>query len=203
MNIAIAALMGYLLGSINTAYLIVKAKGLDIRDIGSNNAGASNVFISVGKGHGVLVGVLDILKGFLAVKLAAFLFPENAFLPIVAGVCAVLGHIFPFWMKFRGGKGLATYMGLLLGINWRYFVAMAILLVAVLLITDFIGLGTITVAVTMPFVLFFEKTDIAIVAIFVGLGIVICCKHIINIRRILNKTEVGFLRKNRDLLNKK
>lgn len=203
LNYIVVTLMGYLLGSINTAYLLVKTMGKDIRDIGSNNAGASNVFISIGKKYGVLVGALDILKGFLAVKLVAFLFPESALLPVLAGAGAVLGHIFPFWIKFRGGKGLATFMGLLLGMDWRYFIAMAILLIAVLLITDFIGLGTIAVSVVMPILLIIQKKDIAIILVFVFLGIVIFCKHIINIRRIINKTELGFLRKNRDLLNKK
>lgn len=203
MNYAIAAMVGYFLGCLNMAYLIVKTKGEDIRDIGSHNAGASNVYISIGKGYGVLVGALDILKGFLAVELVALLFPDHALLSVLAGIFAVLGHIFPFWMKFRGGKGLATFMGLLLGMDWRYFVAMGILLIAILLITDYIGLGTIAVSTVMPVLLTIQKAEPTVIALFIPLGIVIFCKHIINIRNIINHTEIGFLRKNKNLIHKK
>ena len=156
LNGFIAGLIGYLFGCINAAYFVGKLKGKDIRAIGSNNAGASNTFIMIGKGWGVLVGAFDILKSYLAALLVSVLFPGNELLPIIAGAAAVLGHIFPFWMKFKGGKGLACLMGLLLYMDWKYFVIMGILIVAITLITDFIAIGTLTVAILMPIILFFQ-----------------------------------------------
>lgn len=203
LNEIIAGLIGYLFGCINAAYFVGKLKGKDIRAIGSNNAGASNTFIMIGKGWGVLVGAFDILKSYLAALLVSVLFPGNELLPIIAGAAAVLGHIFPFWLKFKGGKGLACMMGLLLYMDWKYFVIMGILIVAITLITDFISIGTIAVAVLMPFILIFQKAAAAVIGIFVVLAIVIFCKHIINIRRIKNKEEYGFLRKNREKYVKK
>lgn len=203
LNGIIAGLIGYLFGCINAAYFVGKLKGKDIRAIGSNNAGASNTFIMIGKGWGVLVGVFDILKSYLAALLVSVLFPGNELLPIIAGAAAVFGHIFPFWMKFKGGKGLACLMGLLLYMDWKYFVIMGILIVAITLITDFISIGTIAVAVLMPVVLIFQKAAAPVIGIFVVLAIVIFCKHIINIRRIKNKEEYGFLRKNRGKYVKK
>ena len=203
MNGIIAGLIGYLFGCINAAYFVGKLKGKDIRAIGSNNAGASNTFIMIGKGWGVLVGAFDILKAYLAALLVSVLFPGNELLPIIAGAAAVLGHIFPFWMKFKGGKGLACLMGLLLYMDWKYFVIMGILIVAITLITDFISIGTITVAVLMPIILIIQKATVSVIGIFIVLAIVIFCKHIINIRRIINKEEYGFLRKNRGKYVKK
>ncbi len=198
LNGIIAGLIGYLFGCINAAYFVGKLKGKDIRSIGSYNAGASNTYIMIGKRWGVLVGAFDILKSFLGALLVSVLFPGNELLPIIAGAAAILGHIFPFWLKFKGGKGLACMMGLLLYMDWKYFVAMGLLIVAITLITDFIAIGTISVAALMPIILIFQQKSIIIVGIFLVLAVIIFYKHIINICRIINKEEYGFLRKNRE-----
>ena len=105
-------LIGYLLGSLNLATLLAKRRGVDIRAGGSGNPGASNTVTLMGWKAGVLVALHDIGKGILAVWLCAKLFPAVPFSGAVAGVACVLGHIFPFYLHFRGGKGFATYLGI-------------------------------------------------------------------------------------------
>ncbi|MBQ6877524.1 MAG: glycerol-3-phosphate acyltransferase [Oscillospiraceae bacterium] len=193
----IGAILGYFLGCINMANIISKSRGIDIKKVGSNNAGASNVFISVGKMYGVAVGVFDILKAFSAAGIIYIIFSNNLLAAIIAGAMAVMGHIFPFWMKFNGGKGLAPFMGLVLFYDWKLFIVFALLIVAITLITDFIGIGALTVTVLLPVYAAFFRDEIAIALIFTVVSTVMWCKHIENIKRIANGTEIGFLRKNK------
>lgn len=197
MEYIVGAVIGYLFGCINAANIISKSKGIDIKKVGSNNAGASNVFISVGKIYGVAVGFFDVLKSFLAAVIVYFIFSQNFTAGVVAGATAVFGHIFPFWMKFNGGKGLAPFMGLMLFYDFKCFLVFAVLIVAVTLITDFIGLGAITVATIIPFYAAFIRHETFLALIFTVISITMWCKHIENIKRIANGTEIGFLRKNK------
>lgn len=111
-------LLSYLLGSIPFGLLIGKAQGVDLREHGSKNIGATNAFRVLGKSPGILVFALDALKGFVAVKLASLsVFSTPAvFMPLTLGVVAILGHTFPVWLKFKGGKGVATSLGVFLGV---------------------------------------------------------------------------------------
>ena len=118
----IAILIGYLVGCFNLAFIISKVKKVDLQNTGSKNLGASNTFITVGKGLGVLVGACDIFKCTLVVLLIRLIFPEADFLPYIAGVACVMGHMFPFYLKFKGGKGFASFLGMSLGIHWKYFI---------------------------------------------------------------------------------
>ena len=131
----IIALMGYLFGCSNLAFFLGKARGFDIRDRGSNNAGASNATITMGLKVGFLVGLHDVVKSCAAALLAGFLFPAIPGAAAIAGVAAVIGHIFPFYLAFQGGKGFASFLGLVLALNWRFCFA---ILLAVLLITRII-----------------------------------------------------------------
>ncbi len=198
MEYIISALIGYFLGCFNTAKIIAKCKGVDIKKVGTNNAGASNVFISVGKIYGVLVAAGDVLKAYIATLISFAIFNQNYEAAIIAGAMAVIGHIFPFWMKFNGGKGLASLMGVVLFCGFEDFAIFGIIIIAVTLITDFVGLGTLTVAAVFPFyMMFIEKQSGLIVAVFAVLAVIIWCKHIENLVRIKNGTEIGFLRKNK------
>lgn len=193
-----AVIIGYLIGCINTAKLVAKAKGVDIKKVGTNNAGASNVFISVGKIYGVIAAIGDILKAFLAALLIFTISNQNYEAAIIAGAMTVIGHIFPFWMKFNGGKGLAALMGLILFIGFGDFALFGIMLIAITLVTDYIALGTLTVATLMPFYsALINKDSVLTVCIFIVLMVIIWYKHFENIVRIKNKTEIGFLRKNK------
>ena len=189
--IAIAA--GYLLGSSNMAYWISLMKKLDIRANGTGNLGASNATVLLGWGAGVVVAVHDIGKAFVTVLLAKWLFPDLEFVGAAAGVACVLGHIFPFYLKFKGGKGLASYIGMLAALDWRVALAAAILLIAVTVITDFIALGTLSVSVVGPVGLFLLGQGLVTLLILGIATVVIFVKHQDNLVRIRNKTEIGLI----------
>lgn len=187
--IAIAA--GYLLGSSNMAYWLSKMKNVDIRSKGSGNLGASNATVLLGWGAGVIVAVHDIGKALLAVLLAKLVFPELEYVEAAAGVACVLGHIFPFYLKFKGGKGLASYIGMTLALNWRLALGIIALLVIVTLVTDFIALGTISVSVATPIGLGLMTQSAVLPLILCIATVVMIFKHQENLVRIKNRTEIG------------
>ena len=202
MEYIISALIGYLFGCLNTAKIVAKLKGVDIKKVGTNNAGASNVFISVGKIYGVIAALGDILKSFIACWIVFWLFNQNFGLAVFSGIMAVIGHIFPFWMKFNGGKGLASLMGVILFIDWSLFVFLGIILIVITLATDYIALGTLAVATFMPIYTALIKLDkltenYVFAVSFAVLAVIIWYKHKENLVRIKNGTEIGFLRKNK------
>ena len=195
---AIATVVGYLLGCINMAWLIAKSKGINIKEVGSNNAGASNVFISVGMPQGVAVGAFDILKAFCAAEFISLLFPANADAAVLAGAMAVVGHIYPFWMKFSGGKGLAPFMGLVLFVDWKMFLVLGAVIIALTLATDFIAIGTMAVITIMPIYAVFARLGLFQIIVYLALMLSMWYKHFINIKRIAAGEEIGFLRKNKN-----
>lgn len=146
----VTILGAYLIGCSNMALYLSKSKGVDLRAGGSKNLGASNAFALMGWKAGVLVGVHDIGKAVLAVYLSKWIFPGVPLLGFLAGVACVLGHMFPFYLKFKGGKGFASYLGMIIAINWK--VALCILAVVVILaiVTDYIVVGTVTSVVSFP-----------------------------------------------------
>lgn len=198
MEYAIATVIGYLLGCINMAWLIAKSKGINIKEVGSNNAGASNVFISVGMPQGVAVGAFDILKAFCAAEFISLLFPANADAAVLAGAMAVVGHIYPFWMKFSGGKGLAPFMGLVLFVDWKMFLVLGAVIIALTLATDFIAIGTMAVITIMPIYAVFARLGLFQIIVYLALMLIMWYKHFINIKRIAAGEEIGFLRKNKN-----
>lgn len=185
------ALAGYGIGCLNPAYFFSRARGFDIRHTGSNNAGASNATVTMGLSTGVLVALLDILKSYLAAFWAALIFPDLACAALVAGVAAVTGHIFPFYLHFRGGKGFASFLGMTLAIDWRYFLAMIVISLLLTILTDYIAIATITTVLTFPLylaVLYKEWLPVFIVSIA---SVIIFIKHKENIQRILHGEEIG------------
>lgn len=184
-------LIGYLLGCSNMAYYITRMKNADMRKYGSGNLGASNATILFGWGAGVLVAVHDIGKSVLAVILARLLFPELPYAGAAAGVASVLGHIFPFYLKFKGGKGLASFIGMSLALNWKIALAALVILVLATLITDYIVCGTLSVIVTFPVALGITSQNLILTLIVLVATAVIIVKHLENFKRILNRTEIG------------
>ena len=132
--------LGYLLGCSNLAHWLAKWNNVDFRKGGSGNLGASNTTILLGWKAGVAVAVHDIGKAVLAVLLAKLLFPGQEYVGAAAGVSAVLGHVFPFYLRFKGGKGLASFFGAVLALNWKVGLVIALMLVVITLVTDFISL---------------------------------------------------------------
>lgn len=191
MGYLIALIGGYLMGCSNLAYWLSRGAKVDFRKGGSGNLGASNTTILLGWRAGVLVAIHDIGKAALAVLLARMLFPDLDYAGAVAGVACVLGHVFPFWLKFRGGKGLASFLGMVATVNWKVGIAIALLLVVITLVTDFISLGTLTVSVVAPVGVFLMTGGWELPLILSIASGVLIYKHQENIRRLLNKTEIG------------
>jgi len=191
MQYLLTALLGYLLGSSNMAYWLSRIKKVDIRKNGAGNLGASNTTVLFGWRAGVLVAAHDIGKAVLSVLLAKLLFPEGEYVGAVAGVASVLGHIFPFYLKFKGGKGLASFWGLVLALNWKLALALALLGVLVTVVTDFISLAALSISVTAPVGIWFLEGGIIVPLILCIATAVMIFKHIENIQRILNHTEIG------------
>jgi len=190
MEYVIAIALGYLLGCSNMAYYIAKAKKADLRSAGSGNLGASNATILLGWRAGIATGMHDIGKSALAVLILRLLFPEHEYAPIAAGVASVLGHIFPFYLKFKGGKGFASYWGMTLALNWKLALIVGAVIILVTVITDYIVMGTFTTIISVP--IYMGITRNWIVALILGIATaVILYKHRENIPRLLNGTEVG------------
>ena len=144
--------VAYLLGSIPFGLLVVKAQGgPDIRAIGSGNIGAANVTRQAGKFAGILTLLLDAGKGYLAVWLAGHFSHGNIRWMMTAAVCAVIGHMFPVWLGFKGGKGVATGLGVFLPICWQAVAAGIVLWLLIVVFWNYSSLGSISAAVALPF----------------------------------------------------
>lgn len=190
MGYLLVVLGAYLLGCSNMAMYLAKLKKVDLSG-GSGNPGTSNATLLMGWRAGVIVGIHDIGKGVLAVLLARWLFPSLEYVGVAAGVACVLGHIFPVFMKFQGGKGFASYIGMTLALNWKFALIILVALVIVTVITDYIVVGTVTVVVTTPVVLGLLTHSLILVAILCVATAVILFKHRENYVRIWKGTEIG------------
>ena len=198
----VTALAAYLLGSIPTGYLVAKAKGIDIRSVGSGNIGATNVFRILGKPAGIFVLVADALKGFLAVWLTQEFSPHFNIAAghlemhlILAVVGAILGHNYTCFLKFKGGKGIATSAGVLMALAPAAFVVVLTVFILVVFVSRYISLGSITAAFCLPFAVWFFNGSKTMVGIMAALGALAIYKHKANIGRLLNGTENRFGKK--------
>lgn len=191
MGYLISILGAYLLGSVSMAYFLTKRKNIDARTSGSGNLGASNTKVLLGWGPAVVVALHDIGKGVVAVLLARLLFPELEHVGAAAGVACIMGHIFPFYLGFRGGKGLATYLGVAAALDWRLAIAVAVLLVVITVVTNYIALGTIAVSITVPVALGVMTQSLILPLILSVATAVMLVKHWENIQRIRQGTEIG------------
>ena len=187
----LAAAMGYLLGCKSMAMKVSKRRDTDVRDSGSGNLGASNVVLLLGWKAGIVTGLHDIFKAFLAVVLAKLLFPKLAYAGVTAGVSAIFGHMFPAHLGFRGGKGFACYYGMLLGLNWRFALFMLLVILLVVFLTDYIVMGTVSIMVVGPlYMLFVQKSAVAAL-LTAAASAVMFWKHQSNFERIRNGQEAG------------
>ena len=182
----LSLLVGYLLGSIPFGLLLTRAAGLgDVRSIGSGNIGATNVLRTGNKGLAALTLLLDALKGTLAVYLASHFGLTAA---LLAGLGALLGHIFPAWLDFKGGKGVATYLGVLIALAWEGAAVFALVWLAIAFATRYSSLAALVAMVAVPaFLYLFGYSQIAL--LFVVMSAIVIAKHHANIRRLINGSE--------------
>ena len=183
MEIILCLLLGYLLGCLNPAALMGKLKNLDLRQIGTRNLGASNVLLCIGKASGFIVMAVDIAKGYLSVKLARALFPMLSVAGLIAGIGAILGHVFPFYLQLRGGKGLATFAGLVLAYDPWIFLILLLISVAAVLIVNYAYAMPMTGGFLFPMMAWLRSRSIIVFLLTAVSGALIVVKHWGNIAR--------------------
>jgi len=186
----------YLLGSLPTGYLVGRAKGVDIRTVGSKNMGATNVFRTVGKTLGILVLLVDAAKGWAAVALIApwvghAISPgaDLDWLRVVAGIGAILGHNYTCWLQFKGGKGIATSAGVFVAlVPWALLVALGVWIV-LFAATRYVSVASIAAAAVLPVATWFSTHEPGLTTVAGVLGALAIYKHKKNIERLLAGTE--------------
>lgn len=198
MNEALLILLAYLIGSIPTSLIVSRTQfNIDIRDYGSGNAGATNTFRVLGSRWGTIVMIFDMLKGLVAAKMALLLpfYHQNEFeltnFQIGLGLAAVLGHIFPIWAEFRGGKGVATLFGLIIAVSpWTALSCSGVFLL-VLFLTRFVSLSSILASLAFPvFILVIFNVDNIAYRIFaIAVALLVIMTHQKNINRLLSGNE--------------
>ncbi len=198
---SLIALGAYLLGAIPTGFLVARARGVDIRTVGSKNMGATNVFRVLGKGPGIIVLLVDALKGWGAIALARYVIHSHfvsggglneAGASILAGLFAILGHIYTCWLKFKGGKGIATSSGVMLAlVPVALLISLGIWLVT-FVATRYVSVASITGSAVLPILTWFTTHDLLLTAVTTAVAALAIYKHKGNMQRLRNGTENRF-----------
>ena len=191
-------LISYLLGSFPSGFLYAKnLKGIDLRYVGSGSTGATNVLRNIGKWPALIVFILDVLKGFIAVKIAYFFLYDNIF-QVLAGLFAITGHIWPIWLKGKGGKAVATGLGMFIALSWKVGLASFGTFLIMISLTKIVSLSSITAAILLPIYMFKyigTFNDPYTIFSFI-VAIIVIWKHRSNINRILKGEEPKLNKKN-------
>ena len=192
-------LAAYLLGSIPSGYLAGKARGVDLRTVGSGNIGATNTFRVLGRNAGVIVLLADAFKGFASARwlavVALWMEPEargridTQYLSLAAGAAAVLGHNYTCWLRFKGGKGIATSCGVVIALVPAAAIIILLTWGLVLLITRYVSVASITAAIVLPLATWLTRASPVMVGLMAALGLLAILKHRGNISRLLAGTE--------------
>ena len=195
----VVAILSYLIGSINFSIIISKkVAGFDVREKGSGNAGTTNMLRTVGKKAALITLVCDILKGVISILLALLIGKiakeaNNSILVQIAGILVIIGHTFPIFFKFKGGKGVATAVGVLLTTNWQIGLICLIFGLVLIALTRMVSLGSITAAILFPILVLFIKTNYIVEGNYfiysLIIAVMVVFNHRENVKRLLNGTE--------------
>ena len=200
----IVAVIAYLIGSINFSIILSKKMaGFDIREKGSGNAGTTNMLRSVGKKAAVITLICDILKGVVSILIAVLVGKiiknlDNALLVQLAGIFVIIGHTFPVFFKFKGGKGIATALGVLLMINWQIGLICLIFALVLMALTKMVSVGSIAAAILFPILVAFidqnyivppSNSNWSYLVFSIIVALLVIFNHRANVQRILNGTE--------------
>jgi glycerol-3-phosphate acyltransferase PlsY len=189
LEIILIIIISYLIGSIPTAYLIGRICGkVDIRKVGSGNVGATNVYRTVGKTAGISVLIIDVLKGFLPVYVVEILGFDTIY-KICAGLGAIIGHTWTIFLKFKGGRGVATSLGVFLGLTPVPVLIVLLIFILVASISRYISLGSIIGALSLPPLLLFFETENVIKIFGIAVSLLIVIRHTPNIKRLIAGQE--------------
>jgi len=205
----ICLLIGYAFGMLQTSYIVGRMSGIDIREHGSKNAGFTNTNRVLGVKKGAIVFIVDVLKAMAAffvvtvvynhflspsfVPAGGMFFASNNILPgLYAGIGAILGHVFPFYMKFKGGKGVACALGLIIMLDWRVMVISFAIGLAAVIITRFISIASLLITLSVPILLFVFGYPLEVILLTAALCTFIWFLHRANIKRLLTGTENKF-----------
>lgn len=195
MAIVILTVFAYLFGAVPFGLLVARSRGIDIRKQGSGNIGATNVFRCVGKGWGIFTFALDALKGFIP----AFVFPWigklDAEYGVLFGMAAIIGHSFPVYLKFKGGKGVATSAGMLLGVAPLAVGIGFLCWVVCMVFSRYVSLSSIVAAVVVAATVWIQDQGLVVNIALTALATLVIWLHRANIRRLLNGTESRFGKK--------
>ena len=194
--IALTAIVSYLIGSVNFSILLSKMlSGKDIRESGSGNAGATNMLRTYGKKMGVITLLLDVLKGIVVILLSRLvknIAGTDEIYPVIsyiAGVCVILGHNFPLYFGFKGGKGVATAGGMVFMIDWRIALILLAIFAIIVLITKYVSLGSIAMAVFYPVFIFVFYKSLPLTLLSLIFTLIVVLAHRENIKKLINHTE--------------
>lgn len=200
-------LLGYLIGSFPTGYLVGRTRGVDLRKEGSGNVGATNATRVLGKGFGYAVFVVDFLKGLIAVLMAESIASHWQINSFTGDVCAafggafsVIGHSYPVWLGFKGGKGVATSLGVIFGLSWMAALIMCVVWIVTFKISRYVSVASLIAAISLPatmIVLLFlnELRSPVFVYFSLLLTAIVVVRHRSNVSRLLSGTESRFARK--------
>ena len=194
-------IFAYFAGTLSPAALIAALKKKNLRACGTGNLGATNVSLALGKFYGFIVMLFDIAKAYLSVKIAKLIFPQLAVAGLLAGLGAVAGHIFPFYMRFHGGKGLAPFGGAILAYDPGLFAILLAIGIVMILITDYPIALTFSAVSIAPFAAALRGEEPAKLCLLLGTSALVLFKHIENITRIKEGSEMKlshYLHRSRD-----
>lgn len=191
MKIIWSMVIGYLLGSLSPAAFISKIKRKNLKEFGTGNLGATNTMLSFGTKCGVIVMLFDVLKAVLSVRLVRFLFPELRIAGLLAGCLAVVGHIFPFYMNFSGGKGVASFAGIILATEPDLLPVLLLVAVVLMFVTNYGVAGPISASILFPCAAGWRAQSMAVFVLLALVGGLIIYKHVENLRKVKCGHEVS------------
>lgn len=189
-GVAVSVLLGYLMGTLSPAALISKLKNKNLKKSGTGNLGASNVMLHFGKVFGLLVMAFDILKAFCAARLVEYMFSDVMYIGMIAGIAAIIGHIYPFYMKFKGGKGLAAFGGLIMAYEpWLLAFVLAVGTILMLIINYSFIMPYFAATVYVSYVAYTSR-DLVTTLIALAPAVLIMVMHFENVIKAIKGTDV-------------
>ena len=186
----LSAAIGYGIGQLSPAALISKIKNKDLRENGTGNLGATNTMLVFGKAYGIAVMIFDVFKAYFAIKIAKALFPKFLFAGLAAGCFSMIGHIFPAYLNFRGGKGVATFAGMILAYDIRVLLGLLLVAIIIMVVTDTGYYGPISAALLFPVWLWIKVKSILVFGGVAVAGGLIIYKHRENFAKAKDGTEI-------------